>query len=68
MSIGLAVFAILSALYAFGCYRAGAYFGRFYQWRTREEYPHGFWINIVFYCCMSLMLAALAINCRVHGE
>jgi hypothetical protein len=68
MSISLAVFAGILALYAFGCYRAGAYFGPFYQWRTREEYPHEFWANIVLYCCLSLMLAAWAIYSAVHDQ
>ena len=67
MSIFLAGFAAVLALYAFGCYRAGGFFGTFYQWKTREEYPHPFWFMIAYSSCLSLMLAAAAIYCAVQG-
>ena len=68
MSIALAVFAAMLALYAFGCYRAGAYFGPFYQWRTREEYPHQFWFVMVVNLCVSLFFAFMAIYSAIHGQ
>jgi uncharacterized membrane protein YbhN (UPF0104 family) len=68
MSIVLAVFAIVLALYAFGCYRADGFFDRWYQWKTREEDPRRFWIAIAIYSCLSLALAALAVYSAINGQ
>ena len=68
MSVSLAVFAIILALYAFGCYRAGGFFGPFYQWKTHEEDPRHFQAVIFVYGCVSLILAALAAYLAVQGQ
>jgi hypothetical protein len=47
------IIALIPALMAFGCYRAGAFFDWRYQWRTRQEAPRYFWATITAYVCIS---------------
>jgi len=57
-----AAFAIIAAACAFGCYRAGAFFGWRWRWVTREEEPRQFWSVIVLYSGIALIFAGFALR------
>ena len=59
---GEVVIAAVAAAYAYGCYRAGAFFDWRWRWVTRGEDPQQFRATLVLYSGVALIFAGLALR------